>query len=74
MKESRVDARHIDVTRDDGSVANRYEVGAMGGRTLESIQENDQKNGTSMAYEPASCLEAFMKGDARGAKKVRSNE
>ena len=67
-RESRVDSTHVRVTSDDGRQSQLYEVSALGPRVLVEVADH-KENGTTQAYEPASCLQAFLTGDARGKAK-----
>lgn len=66
--EARVDANHVRVTSDDGRSSALYEVSALGPRVPVEVTDH-HRDGTSSAYEPASCLQAFVTGNARGAPK-----
>lgn len=68
MSEARVDSNHVRVTSDDGQQSYLYEIDSWGNRSLVEVADH-HTDGTTKAYEPATCLQAFVTGDARGKPK-----
>jgi hypothetical protein len=65
---ARVDATHERETSPEGRQSFLYEKDSWGNRTLVEVADH-RADGTTKAYEPASCLQAFLAGDVRGRPK-----